>query len=60
MDHAAMRRAIVNALDIDSLIVDMNEYIRKPSHYTVAETSVIVSNALTAIEILSRNNEVQG
>jgi hypothetical protein len=59
VDRGEMNKALINALDVDSLISELELLSREPSNYTEIETVSLTQRALMALEHLSRHYEVR-
>ncbi len=53
-DHAQMRRALLDSIDAEQILLEIDEIVLKPSHFTLIDSTYLFRKCKTAIEILSR------
>jgi hypothetical protein len=53
-DHAQMRKTMLDAIDAEQLLLEIDNIIFKPSHFTLIDSTYLFKRCRTAIELLSR------
>jgi len=56
-DHAQMRKTMLDAIDAEQLLLEIDNIIFKPSHFTLIDSTYLFKRCRTAIELLSRLEE---
>ncbi len=53
-----MRKAVIAAIDSETLVSELKKFSENSSSFTADETKSLIIHALIAIEYLSKSNEV--
>jgi hypothetical protein len=58
MDRGEMNKACLNALDVDSLISELELFNKEPFNYAKTEIASLTQRASMALKCLNKNHEV--